>query len=78
MNMFISKSDTSAFRIAHTFELTATGGQYMYDFAFPPALAPKTDIDVRATMRSNNSRITAAFDLLLVENDPAAPITSSL
>ena len=78
VNMFIKRHNNGAFRIAHTFELTATGGQYMYDFAFPPALAPKTDIDVRATMRSNNSRITAAFDLLLVENDPNAPITSSL
>ena len=78
VNMFISKPDTSAFRIAHTFELTATGGQYMYDFAFPPPLAEKTDIDVRATMRSNNSRVTAAYDLLLVEDNPEAPISSSL
>ena len=78
VNMFIKRHNNGAFRIAHTFELTATGGQYTYDFAFPPALAEKTDIDVRATMRSNNSRITAAFDLLLVEDDPAAPISSSL
>ena len=78
INMFIKKNDANAFRIAHTFELTATGGQYMYEFAFPPPIAPMTDIDVRATMRSNNSRVTAAFDLLLVEDDPAAPISSSL
>lgn len=76
--MHIRKEGTTAFRIAHTFEVEGEGGQYTYDFSFPPALAPKTDIDVRATMRSNNSRMTAAFDLLLVENDPNAPITSSL
>ena len=76
--MHIRKEGTTAFRIAHTFEIQGDGGQYMYEFAFPPALAPKTDIDIRATMRSNNSRMTAAFDLLLVENDPNAPITSSL
>lgn len=78
VNMFIKKNDSNAFRIAHTFELQGTGGQYMNEFAFPPPLAPMTDIDVRASMRSNNSRITAAFDLLLVEDDPAAPISSSL
>lgn len=78
INMFIKKNDSNAFRIAHTFELTATGGQYTYDFAFPPPIAPMTDIDVRATMRSNNSRVTAAFDLLLVENDPEAPISAQL
>lgn len=78
MNMFIKRFNNGAFRIAHTFEIQGTGGQYTYEFAFPPALAPKTDIDVRATMRSNNSRITAAFDLLLVEDDPSAPISSSL
>ena len=78
VNMFIKKNDSNAFRIAHTFELQGTGGQYMNEFAFPPTLAPMTDIDVRASMRSNNSRITAAFDLLLVEDDPAAPISSSL
>jgi len=33
---------------------------------------------VRATVRSNNARVTAAFDILLVENDPEAPITDLL
>jgi len=28
----------------------------------------KTDIDVRATVRSNNARVTAAFDLILIDN----------
>ena len=78
VNMFIKRYNNGAFRIAHSLELTATGGQYCYDFSFPPPLAPKTDIDVRATTRSNNSRITAAYDLLLVEDDPSAPISSSL
>lgn len=60
----------TTFRVAHTFEVVGTGGQYIHEFPFPPALAEKTDIDVRATVRSNNSRFTAAFDILLIENDP--------
>ena len=76
--MFIRRNTAgTTFRVAHTFEV-AGGSQYDYNFAFPPAIPEKSDIDVRATVRSNNARVTAAFDILLVENDPEAPITDLL
>ena len=67
-NMFVRYSDTSTFRIAHSFEVAGAGGQYTYNFSFPTELPEKSDIDVRLTTRSNNGRYTAAFDLLLVKN----------
>lgn len=76
--MYIRRNTTgTAFRIAHTFEVTG-GSPYNYKFSFPPAIPEKSDIDVRALVRSNNSRVTAVFDILLVENDPEAPITDLL
>ena len=76
--MFVRRNSVGTiFRVGHTFEV-AGGSQYDYDFAFPPPLPEKSDIDVRATVRSNNARVTAAFDILLVENDPEAPITDLL
>lgn len=76
--MYIRRNSTgTAFRVGHTFEVSG-GGQYDYTFSFPPPIPEKSDIDVRAFVRSNNSRVTAAFDILLVENDPAAPITDLL
>lgn len=48
--------------------LQLRGGQYDYTFQTPIPVPEKTDIDIRATMRSNNKRITAAFDVLLVDN----------
>jgi hypothetical protein len=59
----------TTFRVGHTFEVEGEGGQYLYKFSFPIPLPEKTDIDVRATMRTNNVRMTAAFDILLVDND---------
>jgi hypothetical protein len=63
----------TTFRVAHTFEVVGAGGQYFYPFPFPFELPEKTDIDVRATVRSNNARVTAAFDLLLVTDEPEYP-----
>lgn len=57
-----------SFRVGHAFEVQLRGGQYDYTFAVPLALPEKTDIDVRAVCRSSNKRITAAFDILLVDN----------
>ena len=48
--------------------LQLRGGQYDYTFQTLIPVPEKTDIDIRATMRSNNKRITAAFDVLLVDN----------
>ena len=59
----------TTFRVAHTFEVSGDGGPYNYKFSFPQELPEKTDIDVRLTTRSNNGRFTAAFDMLLIQND---------
>jgi len=76
--MFVRRNTAgTTFRVGHTFEV-AGGSQYDYTFSFPPPIPEKSDIDVRATVRSNNARVTAAFDILLVENDPEAPITDLL
>ena len=59
----------TAFRVAHSFEVSGDGGPYNYKFTFPQELPEKTDIDVRLTTRSNNGRFTAAFDILLIKNE---------
>lgn len=59
---------TSAFRVGHSFELQLRGGQYDYTFQTPIPIPEFSDIEVRIVNRSNNKRITAAFDILLVDN----------
>jgi len=66
-NMFVRYHGQDTFRIGHSFEVSGEGGQYMYEFAIPIQIPSMSDIDVRATVRSNNARITAAFDLILVD-----------
>ena len=66
--MMVRYFGTSAFRIGHAFELQLRGGQYDYTFATPIPIPEKADIDIRVSMRSNNKRVTAAFDILLVDN----------
>lgn len=67
-NMFVRYFGQDTFRIGHSFEVSGSGGQYTYDFSFPIPIPEKSDIDVRITTRTNNGRYTAAFDLLLVQN----------
>ena len=67
-NLFIRRFGQDAFRIQHSFEVTGEGGMYHYNFNFPLAIPGGSDIDVRATTRSNNGRYTAAFDILLIDN----------
>ena len=67
-NMFVRYFGQNTFRIGHSFEVSGSGGQYIYDFSFPIPIPEKSDIDVRITTRSNNGRYTAAFDVLLVQN----------
>lgn len=67
-NMFVRYFGQDAFRIAHTFEVSGTGGTYDYDFSVPQVIPEKSDIDVRAKVRSNNARATAAFDIILKQN----------
>jgi len=66
--MMVRYFGSNAFRIGHAFELQLRGGQYDYTFQTPIPVLEKTDIDVRAIMRSNNKRITVGFDILLVDN----------
>jgi hypothetical protein len=67
--MFVRLNATPGpFRVGHSFEVSGAGGEYEYDFSVPIPLPEKTDIDVRATMRTNNARLTAAFDIILVKN----------
>lgn len=65
-DFFIRYGGQSAFRIAHTFEVSST--PYVYSFSYPFAIPEKSDIDVRASVRSNNARVTAAFDFILIRN----------
>lgn len=66
-NMFIRYFGQTSFRIGHSFEVSGVGGPYTYDFPIPLAIPEKTDIDVRATTRSNNGRYTAVFDLCIIK-----------
>ena len=66
VDMFVRYGNQETFRVGHSFEVSGTGGPYLYQFTVPIRIPEKSDIDVRATMRSNNARITAAFDMVLV------------
>lgn len=68
-NMYVRYFGQTSFRVGHSFEVAGVGGQYSYHFSFPIPIPEKSDIDVRITTRTNNGRYTAAFDLLLVDND---------
>lgn len=65
-DMFVRYYGQTSFRVGHSFEVSGTGGQYLYDFSIPIEIPEKSDIDVRAKMRSNNARLTAAFDIVLI------------
>ena len=67
INTFLRYDGEAEFRVAHSVELTGSGGPYVYSFHTPLRLPPKTDIDIRGSMRSNNARATAAFDLILIK-----------
>jgi gamma-glutamylcysteine synthetase len=67
--MFIRYFGQESFRVGHSFELSGAGGQYLYPFMVPIRIPQKSDIDIRALVRSNNARVTAAFDILLDKDD---------
>jgi len=54
------------FLVGHTFEVASS--EYHYGFTCPFALPEKSDLDVRATVRTNNAILTAAYDLILIQN----------
>lgn len=69
-NMFVRyDTEPGPFRVGHSFEVSGTGGEYEYEFSVPLPLPEKTDIDVRGTMRTNNARMTVAFDIILIKNN---------
>ena len=64
---FYVRFPNAPFRIAHVVELT--GASYRYDFPFPVTLPAGTDIEVRAdNVMENNTRVSANFDILLVDD----------
>lgn len=65
VDLFV-RPNNGPFRIRHTFEITS-GSNYTHNFKIPLRFDELSDFDIRATMRSNNSRITANFDLLMLE-----------
>lgn len=67
-DMFVRYAGQDAFRVGHSFEVSGDGGQYFYPFSIPIKVPQKSDIDIRATVRSNNARVTAAFDIVLLDN----------
>lgn len=72
IDMFVRYFGQASFRIGHSGEVAGTGMPYHYKFTVPVAIPEKSDIDVRATVRSNNSRVTAAFDIILIKT-PIGP-----
>lgn len=68
IDMYVRYGDDTAYRIGHSAEVSGAGGQYYYPFPVPLKIPEKSDIDVRAAVRSNNARVTAAFDIILVDN----------
>ena len=64
---FVRDDGQPNFVLAHTFEVSGAGGQYKYDFTTPFVISANSDIEVEATVRSNNARVTAAFDLILID-----------
>ena len=65
-DFFVRYGGETAFRIAHTFEVASA--EYFYAFHVPFALPEKSDVDIRASVRSNNARCTAAFDAFIIKN----------
>lgn len=67
-DMFVRYFGQDSFRVGHTFEVSGNGGEYQYTFGVPIKIPAKSDIDVRCSVRSNNARVTAAFDIILDED----------
>lgn len=67
-DMFVRYFGQESFRDGHSFEVSGNGGEYQYTFGVPIKIPAKSDIDVRVKVRSNNARVTAAFDIILDED----------
>jgi hypothetical protein len=67
VDMYV-KYFNQGFMIGHTLEVSGAGGQYIFPFSIPLYLPEKTDLDVRASVRSNKARVTASYDVILIKN----------
>jgi len=63
---FYYRTPGDRFLVGHTFEVASS--EYFYAFTCPFALPEKSDIDVRASVRTNNALVTAAYDMILIQN----------
>lgn len=63
---FYYRTPGDRFLIGHRFEVASS--EYLYAFTFPFRIPEKSDIDVRAAVRTNNSLVTTAFDMVLIKN----------
>lgn len=67
VDMFI-RPFGNGFINSHSFEVSGSGGQYIYNFSLPLKIDEKSDLDVIAHVRTNKARITTTYDLILVKN----------
>ena len=64
---FYSRGQGESFKIKHIAEVYEA--QYNYMFVVPLKFTEKSDLDLRsADVESNNTRVTANFDLILIKN----------
>jgi hypothetical protein len=61
-----SKPYDQVFNLIHVGE--TINSQYIEEFKFPIAFTEKTDIDTRAYSSSNGTRVSANFNILLIDN----------
>lgn len=73
---YVKLPSNGHFRIGHIFEVQG-GSEYIYKFTCPFRAPEKTDIDVRASVRSNNARVTAAYDMILIRREDDRGIKDS-
>lgn len=66
---FLMRPFGGVFQLKETFSLHSTGsGSMIYPFPVPLPIPAKTDVTTRADTDTNNVGISAAFDILLVDN----------
>ena len=68
IDMYVRLHEETSFILGHSGEVAGTGMPYKYEFSIPIMLPGGSDIDVRTSVRSNNARVTAAFDLIMIKN----------
>lgn len=63
---FYTRPPGEVFTLSHIGEVV--NGEYMFNYAFPIEINEKTDIDIRAYSSSNGTRVSANFDIILIDN----------